>query len=134
MSELAANAKRRGDAPGALRWYQRAFETSEGLATRLQWGASYIGALVTLAPDDAPRIERAAAQVFAEAAAQPHAFYERSARALQRVGQRLASWNADGSHDDTLARLKRQLEPVCGKLDAADGQRAACDALLKSSG
>ena len=63
MSSLAGNAKARGDKAGALRWYEEAFNKSEGPATRLQWGASYVSALVELAPQDAPRIERAASQL-----------------------------------------------------------------------
>ena len=57
MSELASNAKNRGDAPEALRWYEEAFNKSEGPATRLQWGSSYVNALVDLAPQDEARIE-----------------------------------------------------------------------------
>ena len=45
---------------GPLRWYRQAFDTSEGPATRLQWGASYLVALVDLAPGDAARIEKTA--------------------------------------------------------------------------
>ena len=59
MSELASNAKKRGDKAEALRWYREAFEKSEGPATRLQWGASYVGALVELAPHDEAAIEAA---------------------------------------------------------------------------
>ncbi|MEP7099871.1 MAG: thioredoxin family protein, partial [Burkholderiales bacterium] len=44
MSELASNAKARGDKPEALNWYEQAFDKSEGPATRLQWGASYVNA------------------------------------------------------------------------------------------
>ncbi|MEO8923256.1 MAG: thioredoxin fold domain-containing protein, partial [Caldimonas sp.] len=39
MSELAGNARKRGDNATALHWYALAFEKSEGPATRLQWGA-----------------------------------------------------------------------------------------------
>ncbi|HSN32243.1 MAG TPA: thioredoxin fold domain-containing protein [Ideonella sp.] len=134
MSQLAGNARKRGDASAALGWYARAFDASQGPATRLQWGASYLGALVDLAPEDAPLIERVASQLIAEAAAQPNAFYERSARSLQRAVERLARWNADGRHADALARLKRQLDAVCGRLGAADPQRATCEALLPAAG
>ena len=41
-------------------------EKSEGPATRLQWGASYFGALVDLAPQDATRIEQVARALFSE--------------------------------------------------------------------
>jgi hypothetical protein len=131
MSQLAGNAKARGDKAGALRWYQEAFDKSEGPATRLQWGASYVSALVELAPQDGARIEKAVQQLWTEAAAQPNAFYERSARSLQRVGTKLQEWNAKGQHAAEMKRLQAQLQGVCGKLEAGDPQRATCEGLLK---
>jgi len=132
MSSLAGNAKARGDKAEALRWYEKAFDTSEGPATRLQWGASYVSALVELAPQDAPRIERAAAQLLSDVAAQPNAFYERSARSLQRAARKLQDWNgAAGAHADVMRRLQAQLKPLCARLPADDAQRATCDALLR---
>jgi hypothetical protein len=73
MSHLGGNARQQGRKDEALRWHAQAFAKSEGPATRLQWGASYLGELVQLAPQDG----------------------------------------------------------VCRQLDAADAQRATCDALLK---
>jgi len=131
MSELASNAKHRGDKTEALHWYEQAFDASEGPATRLQWGASYVSALVELAPHDEARIEKAAGQLLTEAAKQPDAFYERSGRALQRVGTQLLAWNKSGAHAAALKRLKAQLDGVCGALDANDPKRANCAALLK---
>jgi len=131
MSALAANAKARGDKAEALRWYGQAFDSSEGPATRLQWGASYLNALVELSPEDAPRIERTASRLIGEAAAQPDAFYERSARSLQRVARKLQAWNGDGAHTDVIKRLQAQLGPVCAKLAADDAQRSTCQALLR---
>jgi hypothetical protein len=131
MSQLADNARKRGDKEAALRWYAEAFQKSEGPATRLQWGASYLGALVDLAPDDVPRIEKTASQILGEAAAQPAAFHQRGARSMKRVGDKLAAWNKGGAHSDAMNRLRAQFEPVCGKVAAADGQRAACEAVLK---
>jgi thioredoxin-related protein len=132
MLELAANAKKRGDKAGALQWYEKAFDTAEGPATRLQWGASYVNALVELAPQDEARIERAAKRLIDEAAAQPNAFYERSARSMQRIGKRLVDWNKDRAHAAALQRLQAQLDGVCAKLPADDAaQRGVCGALLK---
>ena len=133
MSQLAGNAKKLGKKDEALRWYQQAFDTSEGPATRLQWGSSYVAALVDLAPSDVKRIEAAASQLFAEAAQDQGAFYERSARSLQRVGKKLGSWNADGKHAAALKRLQAQLDGVCAKVDAAEGRRASCEGLLKGN-
>ena len=131
MSSLASNAKKRGDTEAALRWSEQAFDKSEGPATRLQWGASYVGMLLDLAPKDEARIERAVTQILSEADASSNAFYERSARSLQRVGTRLQAWNYKGAHAAALERLQVRLDGVCGKLDAADPQRATCEGLLK---
>ena len=131
MSELASNAKARGDKTGALRWYEEAFDKSEGPATRLQWGSSYVTALVELGPQQESRIEKAAAQLLTEAAKQPDAFYERSGRSLQRVGAKLQVWNRSGAHGAAIQRLQMQLDGVCNALDANDPKRANCLGLLK---
>jgi thiol-disulfide isomerase/thioredoxin len=131
MSQLGGNARRLGRKEEALRWYEQAYQQSSGPATRLQWGASYVSALVELSPQDAPRIERAASAVLTDAAQDKAAFYERSARSLQRVGTQLQKWNESGQHAAVLQRLRRQLDGVCGKLDSADAQKAACERVLK---
>ncbi|MEP7056334.1 MAG: thioredoxin fold domain-containing protein [Caldimonas sp.] len=132
MTELAENAARRGDSTAALRWHREAYEKSEGAATRLQWGARYVGALVDLAPRDDGAIERAVTQVLNDAAAQPDVFYERSARSLRRVGTKLREWNRGGAHAAAVRRFETQLATLCVRLDAADDQRATCNALLKA--
>lgn len=131
MSQLGSNARKQGRFDEALNWYAQAFDQSEGPATRLQWGSGYFAALVDLAPQDAARIEKAAVQLLAEAARDSGAFEGRSVRSLQRVGSKLAGWNADGKQAAVLRRLQAQLDTICPKVDAAEGQRAACAALLK---
>lgn len=131
MSQLGSNARKQGKKEEALSWYQQAFNKSEGPATRLQWGAGYLSALVELAPGDAAQIEKTAAQLFTEAAKDKGSFYERSARSLQRVSTKLVEWNKDGSRTATLNRLRQQLQPVCAAVDTADGQRNTCERLLK---
>jgi hypothetical protein len=131
MSQLGSNARKQGRKDEALQWYGQAFDKSEGPATRLQWGAGYLGALVDLAPQDAARIEKTAAQLFTEAAKDGGAFEGRSVHSLQRVSTKLVSWNADGKQAAVLRRLQTQLDGVCAKVDSAEGQRAACLAMLK---
>ncbi|HZT55104.1 MAG TPA: thioredoxin family protein [Burkholderiaceae bacterium] len=131
MLALASNAKKRGDTADALHWYEESFAKSEGPATRLQWGAGYLNALIDLAPHDEARIEKAASQLFAEAAKQPDAFYERSGRSLQRVASKLQGWNKGGAHAAAIKRLQAQLDGVCAALVADDPKRATCAALLK---
>jgi thioredoxin-related protein len=130
MSGLAGNAKRRGDNAEALRWYREAFEKSEGPATRLQWGASYLGALVDLAPADEAAIEATTLQLLREAASQPDAFEMRSGRSLQRVGKKLVAWNQGGAHAASMNRLRGELDTVCAAPSRSDADRAACKSLL----
>ena len=127
------NARKQGRNDEALRWYRQAFARSEGPATRLQWGASYLAALVDLAPQDAPRIEETATRLFGEAAKDKSAFYERSARSLRKVVDKLASWNEMGEHDAAVRRLQGRLAAACAKLPAGDPQRATCEGLLKDA-
>ena len=134
MSQLGGNARKQGRKDEALKWYEQAFNKSEGPATRLQWGAGYLSALVDLAPTDATRIESTVAQLLNEAAQDRGSFYERSARSLQRVGSKLESWNAQGQHAPTMARLKAQLDGICAKVEQVDKQRATCEGLIKAPG
>jgi hypothetical protein len=131
MSELGSNARKQGRPADALQWYQQAFDKSEGPATRLQWGNSYLSALVDLAPNDARRIEATAQAVFNEAAGQPNAFDQRSGRSLQRLGAKLQKWNAGGKHQAVIDHLSAQVQGLCVKLPAADPQRATCDSVFK---
>ena len=135
MSALASNAKKRGDNAEALRWSAEAFDKSEGPATRLQWGASYVGALVELAPTDEARDRGARRRsCWREAAAQPDAFYERSARSLQRVGTRLQAWNQGGAHAAAMTRLQKQARRRLRRAERrSDADRATCSGLLDAA-
>ena len=130
MSQLASNARKLGRTDEALRWHEEAFARSEGPATRLQWGAQYVNALVELAPNDEARLERAVKGMIEVAALDKGAFDGRSARSLARVDRQLAQWNRDGRHDAVIARLRAQLEPVCSRLEGS-AERAACDSTFK---
>jgi hypothetical protein len=134
MSELAANAKLRGDKAGALSWYEQAYKRSEGPATRLQWGASYVAGIAELAPQDEARMADAAGSVLAELGGIQNAFYERNRRSLERVMVRLSAWNKDHQHDAVVKKLVGQFEAVCGKLPAKDPQKAICEGIAQKKG
>ena len=131
MLGLADNAKRRGDRAAAVDWAEKAYAASQGPATRLQWGSKYVALLVELTPQDASRIERAAAQVIGDLEPSPDTFYERNQRALARVGKNLAKWNKDNRHADAVRRLRAEMAGVCAKLPAGDPARSTCDRALK---
>ena len=131
MSQLGSNARKLGRSADALRWYREAYETSVGPATRLQWGAAYLTALVELSPKEAQAIEELAARLIAQAGQDSSAFYERSARSMQRLATKLRDWNQGGREAAVLNRLRAQLTPVCARLPTTDEQRANCDAVAK---
>jgi hypothetical protein len=97
----------------------------------LQWGAAYLSALVELSPKEAQPIEELAARLIAQAGQDSSAFYERSARSMQRVATKLRDWNQGGRESAVLNRLRAQLAPVCARLPATDEQRGNCDAVAK---
>ena len=134
MLGLAANAKKRGDKAAALDWHEKAYAAADGPATRLQWGAGYVNALVDLAPQDAKRIEAAASQVIGELDAKPDTFFGRNQKSLERMGKRLAAWNKGNAHGESMQRIQAQMAGVCAKLPAADPARAACSGALQPAG
>lgn len=128
MNQLAGNARKTGRTAEALSWYEQAFTTSKGPATRLQWGSTYFENLIKLAPQDAPRIEKLASQLIQEAGQDKGAFYERSARSLKKVSDLLLPW-AKGDNAAVLGRLQTQLNGVCAKVDGK--AKAECSSLLR---
>jgi thioredoxin-related protein len=130
MSTLASNAKKRNDKTGALAWYEQAYQSAKGPATRLQWGASYIGGLLELAPQDEARIEKAVHSVLQELNGTQDVFYKRNSSSLARIGQKLTAWNGKGEHKEVLQRVRAQLNGLCATLPVGDAQRATCEGVL----
>ncbi len=131
MSQLGSNARKQGRTADALGWYRQAFDKSEGPATRLQWGLGYLNALVDLSPQDTAAIEKTASQLLTEAGQDTGAFAGRSGRDLRRASAKLVTWADQAPRAATLARLRGQAQTLCAKVDAAAGQRAACELLFK---
>lgn len=108
MHNLAAVAKRRGDHGAMLDWYEQAWQKAAGPATRLQWGATYLLALLDAATPDPERIGRAAEGIFAQAASMPDPASGRNRTQLQRIGTRLAAWPSDDPRVFALLEATRR--------------------------
>ena len=130
MLVLASNAKKRGDKAASLDWSEKAYTSSIGPATRLQWGSGYVAKLIELSPDDSARIEKAASQIIGELDPAPETFYERNRRSLEKMGTQLMAWNDKSQHSKTLKALNSQLDTVCKKLPEKDPSREACDGVF----
>ena len=131
MLGLAGNAKKRGDKAGALQWYEQAWKKSEGPATRIQWGATYVNNIVDLTPTDVSRVSAAAGAVIGGLDARNETFFERNQRSLQRMAKKLNEWQgSDAARSQAVAKLKDQLSRTCTKLPAKDPGRANCDSVF----
>jgi len=131
MLGLASNAKRRGDSRGALSWYEQAWRKSEGPATRVQWGANYVGQIIELAPGDVERVRSAAAAVIAEAKAE--SFYGRSQRSLERMAGKLNGWRGtDAAREVTVDKLRAQLASSCTRIPKKEAARASCEKVFSA--
>lgn len=107
MHNLAAIAKKRGDPASAVQWYERAWHSATGSATRLQWGAAYLQGLVDFAPHEGPRIERFAGQLLQEIGAMGDAFCQRNRTQMERIDSKLALWSGAGALASALRQAAR---------------------------
>ena len=108
MSHLAALAEKHGQSKEALDWMAKAYASSEGPATRLRWGGSYVRALVRLAPDDTARIRIAALQVAVDLTQSggPHG---RSRTAITQINKTLDQWASTPQRRAVVAEFAAHL-------------------------
>jgi thiol-disulfide isomerase/thioredoxin len=109
MHSLAALAKRRGEPGDALDWYEKAWNGAAGSATRLQWGATYLLALLDLSPDDRARIERCAQMLKGEFDAVADAAFQRNRTQAGRIVKALSVVDGLGEHASALLASLREL-------------------------
>jgi hypothetical protein len=129
MADLGVIEEKRGHAPAALAWDERAYRESRGIATRFQWGARYLSALLRLAPKDDARIRAVGAAVIAELDG-PDRIQARSRLGLERLDGRLRKWNAKYHDAAAIKVLREQMRAVCAKLPSNDSGLASCRKFL----
>jgi hypothetical protein len=129
MVDIAEIEEKRGHAAEALSWYERAYHESEGPATRFQWGALYLAALLRLAPQERDRIRTVGTEVIAELDG-PERIEARTRRSLEKLDAKLRLWNGDHRYDGDVAALRSVMHGVCAKLPANDGGLDSCRKFL----
>ncbi len=134
MLVLGGNAKKRKDTAAALDWYEKAWTTSQGAATRAQWGSGFVSNLVDLAPSDSRRIEAVALQVLTQAGTTEH-FYARTQRSIARMATKVQGWSAGNAADrvQTSKRLEAAKTGLCGKMPKTSDAKSACEAIKFSA-
>ena len=130
MLDLAELAEKAGRTDEALAWLQRAYEESEGPATRFQWGYNYVIGLLEMTPDDQARIESETLRVLGELDAPGNSIYNRTSRILERLDTRLTEWNADGEYDDSLHLMRARVLTACVGIPEQDASREVCETFL----
>jgi protein disulfide-isomerase len=123
MSSLSDFAEQDGDKAGAIEWARKAYEASQGPATRVQWAILYSKAVLRNAPGDKAQVARAANAVVDELGKSPDSYYQRTRVKVTDWGKKLSEWSAAHDGADVLAGLRNRMNDVCGKQGA---QAQAC--------
>jgi thiol-disulfide isomerase/thioredoxin len=131
MVSLADVEQELGNINDALGWLRRAWEVSDGPATRFQWGNYYIAGLIDMAPEQTDLIRDTVLQVFDELAA-TRAFYQRPRRQLARLRQRLDAWGEDPATATAMAAIRERVRGVCTTLPEDDPAKDTCLSFLST--
>jgi len=117
MSSLGSIAEKEEDFDLAIGWRRKAYEASKGPATRFQWGANYVRALIRLQPENPKLINETALGLFDELESSGDAFVGRNFRVLRSLNKTLIAYTAE--NDETaIAPFTVSIEGKC-KLQVA---------------
>jgi len=131
MSSLGALAEEEEKSGEAIEWYRKAYESSEGSATRFQWGGSYVRALIRLAPDENERILSTAESLFNELHSKGEVFSGRNFRVLQRLNEQLIAWKAEEQGDAVAQRFSSRIENLCAAQADGSIEKQNCQSLIE---
>jgi len=123
MSSLSDFAEREGDKAAAVEWARKAYEASQGPATRVQWAILYSNAVLRLAPDDEAAVAKAAGAVLDELGKSPDSYYQRTRVKVAAWGEKLREWSDAHGGGDVLRDLRTRMAGVCEQQGA---QAATC--------
>lgn len=126
MTSLAELFEDAGDHSQALEWYERAYDNSKGVETRLEWGSDYATACIRLDPDNHQRVIAAAKATINEI--EGTSLSARAKRSIDRLESSLTEWNAEGDHDAAIAEIRSAMLEMCGRMGAQ--RDATCEAFL----
>ncbi len=114
MFDLADIAEKQGNKKEARGWYNKAWQTAEGHATRIQWGTIYLTGLLGGEDDDAETFKTDFLTLFQEALQGENVFAGRNlSRGLNRISGKVADWNAEKTHNEYVTALRTELMTAC---------------------
>ena len=122
MSGLADFAEEQGRKAEAIEWAKKAYEASQGPATRVQWAISWSNYVVRLTPADKAAVETSAQAVLDELANNQDGYFQRTRIKVDRWGKTLAEWAAANGGGEVLDTLRTEMAQLCAKQGGkADG-------------
>lgn len=121
MLDLATIAEDTKDGPAAITWARKAYETSEGSATRVQWAISYSKTVLRQAPNDRAAVEASAQAVIDELGKNSGDYYQRTRVKVGAWGALVREWSEAHDGGAVFARLDKNMADVCAK----QGEEAA---------
>ncbi|MGH8262398.1 MAG: thioredoxin family protein, partial [Steroidobacteraceae bacterium] len=130
MLDIADLAQQAGHKDQALHWLERAYNESQGPATRFQWGTDYLIGLLEMAPEDDNRIQRVGLAVIDELGRDRNSIHQRTRIRLERIDQEMRAWNKGDNHRPVVRAMRARLQEICAPIAADDSARKTCDAFL----
>jgi hypothetical protein len=133
MGSLASVEEGDGNLAEALEWRRKAYEASQGPATRIRWWASYVQAITRMAPEDTQRVLQASMEIFEESNGMEEFFSGANFRNLSRANTSLQEWNRDHQADPSvLANYNAGLQSLCEQQMPDSTEHEKCLSLLGS--
>jgi len=132
MVDIADIEQRAGNFDAALSWFKRAYDASQGPATRFQWGYYYLVGLLEMQPDNSQAIHDTAVGLISELQ-NSSGFYQRPKAQLARLQGRMIGWSEENGKSDELAAIRNSVLQVCASARRQDASRAICEAFLDTA-
>ena len=130
MSSLSSLAEKKGNITEALEWRKKSWETSTGAATRFQWGANYVRALIRLSPEDKSSITRVTQIIIDESGGENELFSGRNFRILKSLTGVLKDWAGNQQAEVEFTGLMSSIRKICGLTGENTDEQTNCQAIL----
>lgn len=131
MVSLADIEQRAGNTDIAMSWLKKAYDASQGPATRFQWGNYYLTGLLEMAPANTQLIQETTVRLISELQ-QSGGLFQRPKAQLQRLEGRLQAWGEVQEDEEALSTIRELVLTVC-LADTHEESRKTCEAFLEAA-
>ncbi len=131
MISLAEIEQRADNTVAAISWLKKAYDASQGSATRFQWGNYYLSGLLEMAPTETQLIQETTVRLISELQ-EGGGFFQRPKAQLQRLEAKLQAWGEGQEDEEVLSTIRKSVLTVC-LTDTQEESRKTCEAFLESA-